>query len=331
MKVLITGANGFLGRRVVDQFLRRGHQVRAMIRPVTNISKLGWPTEVEIFRADLRGTADLRPAFEGIDALVHLAAAVTGGEEAQFVAGVTGTERLLSAMAQTRTRHLILASSFSVYDWSEIDRIITEDSPLEADLYTRDGYAIAKVWQERVCRRMAEQHHWDLTVMRPGFIWGPENAYLACLGQQVGKYHLVFAPLAGLPLTYVENCASAFVCATENPAARNQTFNVLDDYQVNCWSYLGRYLRGTKQSGFRIPIPYLMAFGATVFAQKISKAIFKNQGGGKLPSILVPCRFEARFRPLRYERTKLTRVLGWHPPVTFKDACAQSFKPFHAE
>lgn len=325
MKVLVTGANGFLGRQVVRQFLARGHHVRALVRPATQVEKLGWPAEVEIFRADLRAATDLLPAFTGVDALVHLAAAVTGSEETQFVAGVVGTERLLEAMARSQTRQLVLASSFSVYDWSEVDRVISEDSPLESDIYTRDGYAIAKIWQERVARRMAEKQGWDLTVLRPGFIWGPGNAYLACLGQKVGKFHLVFGPLAGLPLTYVDNCAAAFVAATEHPAARNQTFNVLDDYNISCWRYLGRYLRGTQQSGWRIPIPYLLAYGFTQLAQIISKAIFKNQGGGKLPSILVPCRFEARFRPLSYDRQKLHRLLGWKPAVTLAEACQKSF------
>ena len=44
----------------------------------------------------------------------------------------------------------------------------------------------AKWWQERVTRRFAGQHGWDLTVLRPGFIWGRDHGYLAALGQQSG-------------------------------------------------------------------------------------------------------------------------------------------------
>ena len=87
------------------------------------------------------------------------------------------------------TRRLVLASSFSVYDWSAIRGELTEESPVEpaTDLYDRDGYAVAKVWQERVARRMAAEHGWDLTVLRPGFIWGRGNEYLAGLGQKLGS------------------------------------------------------------------------------------------------------------------------------------------------
>ena len=189
MKALVTGANGFLGRHVVDALKARGHAVRAMVRPAARLQDLRWAPSVEITRADLRSTRDLEPAFDGIDTLVHLAAAVSGGDDAQFASTVVGTERLLGAMARTSCKRVVLVSSFSVYDWSAITGTLDEQSPLEPvpDLYQRDGYTIAKAWQERVTRRAAEQHGWELTVLRPGFIWGRDHAYVAALGQRVGK------------------------------------------------------------------------------------------------------------------------------------------------
>jgi NAD(P)-dependent dehydrogenase (short-subunit alcohol dehydrogenase family) len=76
MKVLVTGANVFLGRHVVSALLARGY--RAMVRPAVRLETLGWPSSVEILRADLRTSRELRSAFEGVDVLLHLAAVVTG-------------------------------------------------------------------------------------------------------------------------------------------------------------------------------------------------------------------------------------------------------------
>ena len=327
MKVLITGANGFLGRHVVDEFLGRGHEVRALVRPAAEVGRLGWPGEVEVFRADLRASRELASAFEGVDALVHLAAGVKGSEDAQFAASVVGTERLLEAMAATSTRHLVLASSFSVYDWSAIRGELTEESPVEPpeDLYDRDGYAVAKVWQERVARRMAEEHGWTLTVLRPGFIWGRGNEYLAGLGQRLGPAHLVFGPSTRLPLTHVENCAHCFAEATVRPEAAGQTFNVVDDGGPTISDYLRDYLEGTGERGPLVPIPYGLAYPGVRLARWVSRRLFR--GKGKLPSLLVPCRFEARFKPLGFDNRKLREVLGWAPPLGPAERLRRTYGP----
>jgi len=327
MRVLITGANGFLGRHVVAACLRRGLRVRTLVRPAAELGALGWGDPVEVVRGDLRVARDLPSAFDGVDALVHLAAAVTGGEDAQFAAGVVGTERLLGAMAGTATRRLVLASSFSVYDWSAARGTLDESTPVAAGpgLYGRDGYAVAKAWQERVARGFAARHGWGLTVLRPGFIWGRGNEYLACLGQKVGPAHLVFGPAALIPLTHVENCAECFALAAATPAADGATLNVVDGEGVTVWRYLGDHLRRSGARGLRVPIPYAAAMAGVRLAQAVSKLAFR--GKGKLPSILVPCRFEARFKPLRYTNRAAAEALGWHPSLSYDRALARTYGP----
>ncbi len=322
MKALVTGANGFLGRHVVAALLARGVEVRALVRPAARLDELRWPASVEVFRADLRSTRELERAFDGVEVLVHLAASLTGGEDLQFAATVVGTERLLQAMARTACRRLVLASSFSVYDWSAILGTLDESSPLEPvpDLYQRDSYSIAKSWQERVTRRLAEEHRWDLTVLRPGFIWGRDHTYLAALGQQVGKLHFVIGPLARMPMTHVENCADLFALAATDTRARGQTFNVVDGAGERIWSFLGSHLRGTGEAGLRFPVPYLLAFSlvrlafATVFKRNL-----------KLPQVLVPCRFESRLKPLRYTNRRAREVLGWKPPLVHGECLARTY------
>jgi UDP-glucose 4-epimerase len=326
VRILITGANGFLGRHVVGECLRRGHAVRALVRPAACLDGLDWPGQVEVVRADLRVARDLATAFQGVDVLVHLAAAVAGGEDAQFAATVVGTERLLDAMALSQTKRLVLASSFSVYDWSAIRGTLTEESPLEsgADLYDRDGYAIAKVWQERVVRRASAAHGWQLTVLRPGFIWGRGNAYLACLGQRLGRMHLVFGGWTRIPLTHVVNCADLFATAAEDPRAIGETLNVVDGEEIRVWGYLGEYLRRSGASGFRVPVPYTLALMGSRLARWSSRRIF--QGKGKLPSLLVPCRFEARFKPLSFSNRKVREILGWQPHLSFADGLRLTYE-----
>ena len=107
------------------------------------------------------------------------------------------------------------------------------------------AYTIAKAWQERVVARAANAHGFDLTIMRPGFIWGPQHAELAGMGRRFGRTHVMFGPFTRLPLTYVENCADCLAAAVDCPAAIGETFNVIDDDRVRVWRYVKEYARRT--------------------------------------------------------------------------------------
>jgi len=324
MRALVTGANGFLGRHVVGALLARGIEVRAMVRPATRLEALGWPSSVEVFRADLRSSRELSAAFDGVDVLIHLAAVVSGGEDAQFAGTVAGTERLLDAMASSSCRRLVLCSSFSVYDYSSTHGTLDEDSPLQRapDVYTRGGYTVAKWWQERVTRRFVQTHGFDLTVLRPGFIWGRDHGYLAALGQQLGRHHVVIGPLTRIPMTHVENCADVFALAAVDPRARGQTLNVVDGPGERVWSYLADYMRGSGEAGWRLPIPHWLASAVVRLA---FTTVFRQ--ATKVPAILTPRKFDAMLKPLRFENRRLRETLSWTPPFNYRQCLARTYGP----
>ncbi|MDX2205229.1 MAG: NAD(P)-dependent oxidoreductase [Hyphomicrobiaceae bacterium] len=322
MRALVTGANGFLGRHVVQALLARGVAVRAMVRPRTDITALAWPATVEIFRADLRSARDLEAAFRDVDVLIHLAAVVSGDEDQQFAGTVGGTERLLQAMADSGCRHLVLCSSFSVYNYTATRRRLDEESPIHGvpEVYNRDGYTIAKWWQERVARDFAGRHKWDLTVLRPGFIWGRGNAYLSPIELRLGRHYIVIGPRCRLPLTHVENCADVFALAATDERSRNQTFNIVDDPGRRIWRYLSDYMRGSGDKGWRLPIPFHAARAVVALAYK---TVFRR--AKKVPGLLIPNRFDSRLKPLYFENRKLRTTLGWTPPYSYKQCVARTY------
>jgi 2-alkyl-3-oxoalkanoate reductase len=324
MRALVTGANGFLGRHVVGALLAQGIEVRAMVRPAARLEALGWPSSVEVFRADLRTSRELQRAFEGVNVLLHLAAVVSGGEDAQFAGTVVGTERLMDAMAASACQRLVLCSTFSVYDYSSIGGTLDEDSPLHQvpEVYTRDGYTISKWWQERVTRRFVDKHGWDLTVLRPGFIWGRDHGYLAALGQRFGRHHLVIGPLTRMPMTHVENCADVFALAATDARAQGKTLNVVDGPGERIWTYLSDYMRSSSQPGWRLPVPYCLAISTVRLA---FATMFRS--ATKVPSILIPRRLESRLRPLRFENRRLRETLGWTPPLDYQQCLVRTYGP----
>ena len=126
MRVLITGATGFLGRYVVAAAVRHGHQVTALARPSRKIEPGFFPADVAIVRGDVRDAALLPAALANIDAVIHLAAQVVGDDDSQFASTVVGTENLLKAMADSEVRKLVHCSTFSSYAWEQQGAELTE-------------------------------------------------------------------------------------------------------------------------------------------------------------------------------------------------------------
>ncbi len=315
MKVLVSGAGGFLGRATVNSLLKRGHTVRAIVRPSSLVP--AWPEGVEIFRADLRVEKDFAPAFEGVDAVLHLAAAVTGTEDTQFAS------RFLGAMAKSAVKRLVHVSSLVVYNWSKAGPCLDEKTPLETTPYAMGGYTIAKIWQERVVSRLAAENSWNLTIVRPGFIWGVDHAEIAGMGRKFGKFYLMFGPFTRLPLSHVENCADCLAAAVESPAASGEIFNVVDSDDVRVWQYAREYARRSGQPGILLPLPYFAGLGLAQLAAITSRALFGSKG--KLPSLLTPRRFESQFKPVRFSNEKVKTALNWTPPFGFKQCLDRSF------
>ncbi len=337
MKVLVTGANGLLGKAVIRELLDAGHRVRAVVRPTCRQESLPWHGDVDFFQADLRNAKNLREAFEDVDCLVHLAAMIAGSDEAQFVAGPVATERLLAAMAQSTTRRLVLCSSFSVYDWSKSYWKIDENCPMESRrLYRRDGYAIAKVWQERIARDLTARHGWSLTVLRPGFIWGKGNEWCSGAGLQVGSRILVNGPFRRLPLTYVENCAQAFAAAVEaqtdvpqkGPSDLENTFNVIDSDSVRAWQFAGDFIRESGRAKQRIALPDLL-FRVVGYAAAMLCRLTLGRNW-KLPGVLMPNRYQARFGSRRFPSAKLKKNLHWQPRYSYAEALSRTYDRDHS-
>jgi nucleoside-diphosphate-sugar epimerase len=321
MKILVSGAGGFLGHHVVRCLLERGHYVRAMVRPFS--PEPPWSKAVDLFRADLRSSENLVSAFDDIDTVVHLAAAVSGDEDLQFASGVVATERFLAAMAKSSVRHIVHVSSIAIYDWRNARKILTEDTSVLKEPYAMGGYTIAKLWQERIVLRFSRAHSSKLTLVRPGFIWGSQHAEIGGMGRQFGRVFVMFGPRTRLPLTHVVNCADCIAVAIEHPAAIGETFNIVDDDHVRVWRYVREYVQRTQSKVFLVPVPYLFGLGIANLAALVSRGLFGAKG--KLPSLLTPRRFEQQFKPIRFSNQKLRQKLGWTPPLSFDQRLKETY------
>src|SRR5258706_11881966 len=114
MKVLVTGARGFLGRQVVLALRSRGHTVRALERRILRRDPVDG---VEVFTADLCTSPDLAEACRDVQAVLHLAAQLSGDDASVVSSAVEGTRRLLDGMQRAGVKRLLLAGPPSGFDW----------------------------------------------------------------------------------------------------------------------------------------------------------------------------------------------------------------------
>lgn len=320
MKVLVSGAGGFLGQCLVELLLQRGHAVRAILR--LGSAKPSWIDKVDPFYADLVHD-NLLEAFDRIDAVVHLAGVTNRRPGLDSDPAVVATERLFSAMAPSKARRLIHVSSLSIYDWSLARTILDEHTPVLNDPAGMGEYAAAKLLQETLAYGRARTDGWDLTVLRPGFIWGPGRAEIAGTGRRFWRCYLLIGPFSPLPLCHVANCADSIVAALERPAAAGETFNVVDHNNIKRWRYLYEYIKRTGQFGLVLPVPYGLGFQ---FVKLASFAARRFLNRSNLPSLLTPRRFEAQFKPLIYGNVKLRDNLHWIAPLDFKTCLSLTYR-----
>jgi nucleoside-diphosphate-sugar epimerase len=309
MKVLVTGAGGFLGRAVVSEALSAGHTVLAMHRPASAPAAKTLPAGVELVTGDLRQPGSWRDALGGIDAVIHCAAAASGDLPTQLAGTVLATENLLAALPRG-LRRFVHISSFSVYDFAapQWPAALDEDTPLERHPLRRDAYTQTKLQQERMIRAFCEAQGIALAVLRPGAIYGPGKDWDFGKALSFGPFDLIFAPLSRMRLIHVRNCAAAIVAALERPDARESIVNLVDDEQPTHWKYHHRARQAGASVGLAVPVPYLAVRALGGLAWLASKAFF--HGRARLPEWLDLPRQQVRWRPMRYRNTKARHLFG---------------------
>ena len=323
MKILVTGGTGFIGRHVVAELLHRNFGVRVLARSAPGPKP---DARIEHVRHDIREATGLARAVEGVDAVIHCSAAMDGDLPTQLAITVEGTENLLNAMKQARVRRIIGISTFAIYDYLQIPAgaLLTEDSPLEENFDARAPYIRAKRYQEDLIREHAAANGWRSTILRPGLVYGKDRTWFYHLGTHLGaRRWLCLAGEGLLPITHVENCASAIVAALECDAASGQTANIVDDDLPTRRTYAEELAKRTKPAPSITTISWPALERAARSASWMNRTILR--GKAPVPGLLDPASLAARCKPLQYSNQRAKEALGWKPKWNLQEGLDRSF------
>lgn len=234
MRVLVTGATGFVGGHVVETLCAGGYTVRALVRHRVDVP---WLTSAEQVEGDITNDARLGSAMQDCDAVVHCAAASGYGvaPDAWQLVNVRGTEHVVEACRAVGVRRLVHLSTILVHELRS-GVLIDENTPYAAQ--PPAGYVASKIAADEFVRAAARDL--SVVVLRPGVVYGPrDNAalprILALLSS--GRFWFVGGGRYPCHLVYVENLVDAVVASIECATAAGP-YLVMDDPAVQVREFI---------------------------------------------------------------------------------------------
>jgi nucleoside-diphosphate-sugar epimerase len=303
MKVLVTGANGFVGREVLQRL-----NVISGLQTVGSVRCAAWLTGITVVEVGaLSAQTDWSLALAGADAVVHLAARVHVMHDTEIdpltafrAVNVDGTLNLARQAAAAGVKRFIFISSVKVNgESSSPGRAFTEaDAP-----NSQDAYGKSKHKAEQGLRKLSADTGMEVVIIRPPLVYGPGvKANFAALMHAVQRGWPL--PLGAVnnqrSLVALDNLVDFIVTCITHPQAANQTFLVSDGQDLSTTELVRGMAQAAGVSARLLPVPvWALQAGASLLGK--GDAVQRLCGN------------------LQVDISKARSLLGWVPPVSVEE------------
>jgi nucleoside-diphosphate-sugar epimerase len=330
--ILITGASGFIGTRLVKNLLDRGFRnLRCLTRLPSKASKLDAlrdhpdDSRMQVITGNLLSREDCSAAVRDVKLIFHLAAG--RGEKSfpdAYMNSVVSTRNLLEASAEAPgLRRFVNVSSFAVYSnrRKRGGNLLDESCSIEAQpALCGDAYSFAKIKQDEIVAECCSRSGIPYVIVRPGYVIGPGNpAITGRVG--IGTFG-IFMHLGGfnpIPITYVDNCADAIALAGLRPGVDGQAFNIVDDDLPSSWQFLRSY-KSRVRNFKSIYVPHWLSYTGCYLWER-----YAAWSEGQLDPVFNRRLWHRYWKRTHYSNQKLKAQLGWTPKVSMSEGLRRYF------
>lgn len=255
-KVLITGADGFIGSHLTESLLQKGYEVKAFTL-YNSFNTWGWldtlPKEelnqIEIFSGDVRDPNGVREALKGVDGVFHLAALIAipfsyHSPDSYVDTNIKGTLNILQAARDLGTERIMITSTSEVYGTAQYVPI-DEKHPFQG----QSPYSATKIGADRLAESFYRSFNLPISIVRPFNTYGPRQSARAVIPTIItqllsGKEEIKLGSLTPTrDFNYVKDTAAGFIAIAESDKTIGEEINIATQHEISIGDLANEIIR----------------------------------------------------------------------------------------
>lgn len=245
-KILVTGADGFIGSHLVEELIKQNYEVKALVQ-YNSFNTWGWLdtfpkdilSEIEIFQGDVRDPNGMRKAMENVNAVFHLAALIAipysyYSPDAYVDTNIKGTLNILQASRDANLDRVLVTSTSEVYGTAKYVPI-DENHPFQG----QSPYSATKIGADRLAESFYRSFDLPVSIVRPFNTFGPRQsarAVIPTIATQLlaGKEEIKLGALTPTrDFNYVKDTANGFIKVYESNQTIGQEINIATQQEIS--------------------------------------------------------------------------------------------------
>jgi len=324
-RVLVTGANGFIGSHLVRKFIREGHEVSGLVRTSSDLSLIE-NTNLSVVYGDITDRRSLVNLFCNTDILIHNAGLASDwGSMATFrQVNFEGTRNVAEIASECGIQRFVYMSTTAVHGFNHTAPVC-ENDPVNPIF----NYSISKLEAENWLFEFAQRTGTEVTAVRPGNVFGPcdhtfTEKYID--GMVTGRIAYVNGGKSFTCPTYVGNLVDGVYLAAFQKEAAGEVFIVTDGLQITWKQFTEMIAEKLGIRSPRISIPLGAGLAAAFFAENLYKLVRVNH-----PPLVTKYRMYNAGTNYHFSIKKAANILGFEPETDFEKAVSKTVSWYKQE